>query len=209
MLACFTFTAASYPADNLHILFCMKVFLCLAAAAAVIALVFVAVLFTVFPLKYKNHITEAAALYNVDPRLIAAVINAESGFRADAVSHKGAVGLMQVMPATAEWVAGELNIRFDTETLKNPQTNILIGTFYLKHLLDKFADEKTALIAYNAGEGNVREWLADSRYAAKATSETAGAHTETRTVLVTCPYPVTNKYVEKVLNGKNFYRARF
>jgi len=171
----------------------MKPFLYICLALSLVAIVFVTVLFTMFPLKHKNYITEAATLYNVDPVLIASVINAESSFRKDAVSQKGAVGLMQVMPATGEWVAKQLKIDFTEETLKDPHTNILIGTYYLNYLLEKFKDLKTALIAYNAGEGKVATWLTD-----------AGV-----TTLTTCPYPVTNKYVEKVLNGMNFYKIRF
>ena len=125
----------------------MKLLLYLGAFVGVIAVIFTATLFAVYPLKYRPDIRQAAALYNVDPVLVAAVINAESSFNPDAVSNKGAVGLMQVMPETAEWVAKQMNIKIESETLKNPRTNILIGTFYLSYLLDKFGDVKTALIA--------------------------------------------------------------
>jgi len=170
----------------------MKPLLCLCLCLVVIAIVFTAVLLTVHPLKYKEYISEASALYGVDRVLIASVINAESSFRPNAVSNKGAVGLMQIMPATGEWVAKKMNIGFDDETLFDPRTNILIGTFYLNYLLGKFKDIQTALIAYNAGEGKVQAWLAE-----------AGTP-----VLTSCPYPVTNKYVKKVLNGMRFYKIR-
>jgi soluble lytic murein transglycosylase len=178
----------------------MKPCLYLGLALGVVALIFTAVLFAVSPLKYKRDIRETAGLYNVDPVLVAAVINAESSFIPNAVSPKGAIGLMQIMPETAEWVAKQIRIEVNAETLKDPHINILIGTFYLDYLMTKFGDVKTALIAYNAGEGKVNTWLTDTRYAATA---------NTHTVLTSCPYPSTNKYVEKVLNGKNFYKARF
>ena len=178
----------------------MKPLLYIGIVLGVIAIIFVAILFSVYPLRYKKHINEAATIYSVDPVLVASVINAESSFRRDAVSSKGAVGLMQLMPATAEWVAGQMKIEYSPEILKDPRINIQIGTFYLNYLLDKFKDVKTALIAYNAGEGSVMTWLADGRF-----STTAEGHS----VLTSCPYPVTNRYVEKVLNGMNFYKIRF
>ena len=155
------------------------------ALVGVVAAVYFSVLFSVFPLKYKAEIESASKLYGVDSALIASVINAESGYKANAVSSKGAVGLMQVMPATAEWVAKKMKI--ELYDLKDPKTNILIGTYYLKYLLDKFGDTKTALMAYNAGEGKVQGWLNEKK---------------------ACPYPETNKYVEKVLNGRKFYSIR-
>jgi soluble lytic murein transglycosylase len=170
----------------------MKPLLYLGACLVIIVIVFTATLFTVYPLKYKKYIIEAADLYNVDRVLIASVINAESSFRKDAISNKGAVGLMQIMPTTGEWVAGKIGIEFTAETLTDPRTNILIGTFYLNYLITKFGDTRTALIAYNAGEGKVRTWLAEQ-----------GALT-----LTTCPYPVTNRYADKVSHGMRFYRIR-
>jgi len=148
-------------------------------------------LFAFYPIKYKTEIREAAALYSVDKVLVAGIINAESGFKKDAVSAKGAVGLMQIMPPTADYIAAQTGWGegFD---LRDPRTNIMFGTYYLRYLLDKFGDTKTALIAYNAGEGNVTRWLADARVA----------------VLTTSPYKETNAYVDKVLNSRSFYRFR-
>jgi len=171
----------------------MKPLLYMSLCLVVIVILFTTALFVVYPLKYKKHIIEASEFYNVDRVLIASVINAESSFRKDAVSNKGAVGLMQIMPTTGEWVAGKMKIDFNDETLKDPHTNILIGTFYLNYLLGKFKDTRTALIAYNAGEGKVTTWLAE-----------AGS-----TTLTTSPYPVTNRYVDKVLNSMGFYKIRF
>jgi len=170
----------------------MKPLLYLGLCLVVVVVLFVAALLTMYPLKYKDHISEASELYNVDKVLIASIINAESSFRPNAVSNKGAVGLMQVMPATGEWVAKKMKIEFDDSTLYDPRTNILIGTYYLNYLLSKFNDTQTALIAYNAGEGKVATWLTESE----------------ATVLTSCPYPVTNRYVKKVMQGQDFYKAR-
>jgi len=86
------------------------------------------------------------------------VIWTESKFDERAVSQKGAMGLMQIMPATGEWLAGKIGEDFNEERLFCPEFNIRLGVFYLRYLLDKFECEERALAAYNAGEGNVRKW---------------------------------------------------
>lgn len=96
-------------------------------------------------------ILEVAMRHGVDPALIAAVIRVESGFREDAVSARGAQGLMQVMPDTA------ILLGFSDAT--DPHTNLEVGTRYLATLLDQFGgDVELALAAYNAGPGAVRRW---------------------------------------------------
>ena len=165
----------------------------------VIAIVFSSVVFFAFPLKHKSYIQSSARAHNVDPILVASVIRAESGFKSRAVSPKGAIGLMQIMPATGDYIAAKSNSYFRkggvTEgdggfDLFDPKTNIDMGTWYLKYLLDKFGDKRTALMAYNAGEGNVTRWLAG------------------KDRLTTTPFPETNAYVERVLNGMTYYRYR-
>lgn len=91
-----------------------------------------------------------AAARGLDPALVHAVIKAESAYRSEAVSPKGAVGLMQVMPATGR--------RFGVNDLAQPESNLRAGTTYLRHLLDRFDDVSLALAAYNAGEGAVRRF---------------------------------------------------
>lgn len=91
-----------------------------------------------------------AAARGLDPALVHAVIKAESAYRPEAVSPKGAVGLMQVMPATGR--------RFGVSDLAQPESNLKAGTTYLRHLLDRFDDVPLALAAYNAGEGAVRRF---------------------------------------------------
>lgn len=86
----------------------------------------------------------------LDPALVHAVIRAESAYRPDALSPKGAVGLMQVMPATGR--------RFGVSDLEVPEHNLQAGTTYLRHLLDRFDNVPLALAAYNAGEGAVSRY---------------------------------------------------
>lgn len=97
---------------------------------------------------FDTIIYEAATLHGLDPCLIVSVMRAESGFNRMAVSPKGASGLMQLMPATAE--------RFGVKNIFDPRENILAGSKYLRWLLERFdGDVRLALAGYNAGEGAV------------------------------------------------------
>jgi soluble lytic murein transglycosylase-like protein len=108
--------------------------------------------------RVKHHLRAASARNGVDYELLQAVIAAESGFDAAAVSPKGAVGLMQVMPTTAS----RFGVRADTkrtveQKLTDPAVNVPTGTRYLRHLLDLFPGRMDlAVAAYNAGEGAVQ-----------------------------------------------------
>jgi soluble lytic murein transglycosylase-like protein len=100
---------------------------------------------------YHKFIIQTAGQYQIDPALIKAIILAESGYNPKAVSQKGAKGLMQLMPGTAE----ELGV----EDIFNPQQNITGGIQYFKHLVNRFnGDVKLALAAYNAGSRHVRNY---------------------------------------------------
>jgi peptidoglycan lytic transglycosylase len=113
------------------------------------------------PLEYQHIVLGHAANYDLDPALIAAVIYRESGFDPNAVSESGAVGLMQLLPDTAEGIA-ELTGGggFVVSDLYDPEINVRYGAFYLRRLLTKYdGDLELALAAYHAGQGNVDEWL--------------------------------------------------
>jgi len=102
-----------------------------------------------------------ATNYRLDPALLAAVIEQESKFNADAKSSTGAIGLMQLQPATAEGIAVRTGgSKFVLSDLYNPEINVRYGAWYLRHLLDKYRNERIALAAYNAGQENVDRWLA-------------------------------------------------
>jgi soluble lytic murein transglycosylase len=142
--------------------------------AAVLLVVTVAAAFTYFrsgepgwferlryPLRYEQIVRGHARNYRLDPALVAAVIYQESKFRADARSESGAIGLMQLRPETAKGIAIRTGgTRFRTADLYVPELNIRYGSWYLRHLLDKYGDERTALAAYNAGQRNVDSWRA-------------------------------------------------
>ncbi len=114
-----------------------------------------------YPLHYRPIVTGHARNYRIDPALLAAVIDAESKFRANAKSSSGAIGLMQLMPSTAHGIAEHTGgSQFETQDLYDPEINVRYGSWYLRHLLDKYGDERTALAAYNAGQYNVDRWRA-------------------------------------------------
>lgn len=151
-----------------------------------------------FPIKYRAEIIRYSTQYQLPPALIASVINAESRFRSDATSDKGAIGLMQLLPTTAREMADRLGIEdFDDVDLLSPATNIQLGTYYLETLIEEFGDTGTALCAYNAGPSKVRSWLGDSDYSADGKT------------LHTVPYPETKKYREKIEFFQKIYAIYF
>jgi soluble lytic murein transglycosylase len=109
-----------------------------------------------YPLRYEHIVRGHAANYRLDPTLLAAVIYQESKFRADARSESGAVGLMQLLPRTAKGIATRTGgSAFTVDDLLDPEINVRYGSWYLRHLLDKYGAEEKALAAYNGGQGNV------------------------------------------------------
>ena len=111
-----------------------------------------------FPMKYYDEVNEASKRFKVDKKLIFAIIKIESNFNKDAVSNKGATGLMQVMPSTAEWILKKNAKDLDFYNLYNPAHNIEVGVMYLRYLMDKYeGDVEKTLIAYNAGPSRVKD----------------------------------------------------
>jgi soluble lytic murein transglycosylase len=117
-----------------------------------------------YPLRYEQIVHGHARNYRLDPALLAAVIYQESKFKANAKSSSGAIGLMQLRPDTAKGIAIRTGgHRFQVSDLYNPEINVRYGSWYLRHLLDKYGDEKTALAAYNAGQRNVDTWRSEGK----------------------------------------------
>ncbi len=112
-----------------------------------------------YPLRYEQIVVGHAKNYRLAAPLLAAVIYQESKFDPNAKSAQGAIGLMQLLPGTAEGIASRTGgARFVLADLYDPELNVRYGAWYLRHLLDKYGDERTALAAYNAGQGQVDEW---------------------------------------------------
>ena len=114
-----------------------------------------------YPLRYEQVVRGHARNYRLNPALLAAVIYTESKFDANAESAAGAIGLMQLLPDTAKGIAIRTGgKRFVVSDLTDPEINVRYGAWYLRHLLDRYGDERTALAAYNAGQANVDRWKA-------------------------------------------------
>ncbi|MBC7545456.1 MAG: lytic transglycosylase domain-containing protein [Candidatus Sericytochromatia bacterium] len=112
-----------------------------------------------YPYRYRQIIERAAAEFQLDPFLVAAVIREESRFNPRAVSGVGAIGLMQMMPSTAGWAAKNLGQPAPgSDALHKPEVNIRLGAWYLHYLIRRHKDLPDALAAYNGGEGNVARW---------------------------------------------------
>jgi soluble lytic murein transglycosylase len=142
-----------------------------------------------YPLHYEQIVRGHAKNYHLDPALLAAVIYQESKFRADAKSSSGAIGLMQLRPQTAEGIAIRTGgTHFQVSDLYNPEINVRYGSWYLRHLLDKYGDEKDALAAYNAGQRNVDEWRAEGKG---------------------IQFPETRAYVDRVEHLKGVYARAY
>jgi soluble lytic murein transglycosylase len=142
-----------------------------------------------YPLHYEQIVRGHAKNYNLDPALLAAVIYQESKFRADAKSSSGAIGLMQLRPQTAKGIAIRTGgTHFRVSDLYNPEINVRYGSWYLRHLLDKYGDERDALAAYNAGQRNVDEWRAEGK---------------------DIQFPETRAYVDRVEHLKGVYARAY
>ena len=112
------------------------------------------------PAEFEGHIMKYSDEYNIPPYIILSVIKAESSFRSHAVSGAGAVGLMQIMPATFDDIMRRMEESHEHGMLFDTETNIKYGSFYLRYLYDMFGDWELSFAAYNAGHTRVRNnWL--------------------------------------------------
>ncbi len=115
-----------------------------------------------YPLDYSEYVEAYASEFGVPEYIAYSVIKVESGFDKDAVSEKGACGLMQLMPDTYKWLA---EVRGEEEKdIFDPKENVKYGIYYLGMLYDRYEDWTLALCAYNAGMGNVDKWLLEEPF---------------------------------------------
>jgi soluble lytic murein transglycosylase len=148
-----------------------------------------------YPMEHGPAITAEAAASGVAPDLIAAVIFRESKYAEDARSDRGAVGLMQVLPETAQWIHTQNAAPAAApERLAEPAVNIAYGTWYLRYLTDKYGSEDLALAAYNGGETNLQRWI-------------AAAHREGHALTIAeVPFRETRSFVGAVHDARSVYR---
>ena len=148
-----------------------------------------------YPLLFRDEIVSAADNYGLERELLFAFVRVESGFDAAAKSSKGALGLMQILPSTGEFIAKKRGItEYD---LYDEKTNIDFGAYYLKYLFERFNGLKETAAAYNAGEGTVKGWLKNSEYSTDGIT------------LNIIPYAETERYVEKIYKSLKRYRKLY
>ena len=148
-----------------------------------------------YPLIYKEQVYEYSERFGVDKLLVFAMIKVESGFNKDAESSAGAKGLMQMTDKTADYVAKMLE---ETEyDLFDADTNIRYGCKYLSYLFNRFENTETAICAYNAGEGNVSQWLNNPEYS------------DDKITLKTIPFIETKEYIKKINESFTKYKKLY
>ena len=149
----------------------------------------------IYPLCYKEEIIAVAEKYDLDAALLFAVVKTESGFNSGAVSKKGAVGLMQILPSTGQFIAEKKGITdYD---LFDVNTNLDFGAYDWKYLGDKFGEFTETAAAYNAGEGTVKTWLNNKEYSPDGKR------------LYDIPYPETAAYVKKISERVKRYKKLY
>lgn len=147
---------------------------------------------------FREQFRSYAVQHGLDEAWVFGLVRQESRFIADARSHAGASGLMQLMPATAKWVAGKLGMTSFRQTLVNDlDVNISLGTYYMRYVLDLLDNQPVlASAGYNAGPGRARAWRSDEEMEAAIYSETI-------------PFNETRDYVKKVMSNATFYARIF
>ena len=145
--------------------------------------------------KYTDQVERYSAEFGVEESLVYAVIRTESGFRPEVESAAGAVGLMQLMPSTFDWLQTSLDgeVIYTADRLSDPDINIRYGTYFISYLIQRYGDLDTACAAYNAGVASVDSWLSDPNYSPDGVT------------LSEIPYKETERYVEKVKSAKAIY----
>lgn len=155
----------------------------------------------IYPKTYKEIVSVYSEKYNVEENLVFALIKAESNFNSEAVSHRNAIGVMQIMEETAKDVANKNSIKIENENIKQEllkiDNNINIGTKYLSTLLEKYKNKEIAVAAYNAGIGTVDGWIQ------KGIIKSDGSDIEN------IPYKETNIYVRKILRNYKLYEELY
>lgn len=149
-----------------------------------------------YPLPITTQLVPAAREQGLDPAWVYGLIKQESAFLREVRSSAGAIGLMQLMPATARWAASKSGItKYHTANLTDPALNLALGTWYLRHVYEDLNDPILATAAYNAGPGRARRWRAEVPLEGAIYAETI-------------PFNETRDYVKRVMANAWFYSGR-
>jgi soluble lytic murein transglycosylase len=150
-----------------------------------------------YPLEYKEEIAAASEKYGLDPYLVCGIVFVESKFDPSSESNAGAVGLMQIMPDTGQWIAVKRGKSFSPGDLSISSMNIDMGCWYYKFLLSKYKNQKLALAAYNSGFKNVDRWLKENK--GQAVEKTVRQ----------IPFKETREFVTRVEESSAKYRELY
>jgi soluble lytic murein transglycosylase len=146
---------------------------------------------TLYPLRYGGVIREVSAEHGLEPTFVAGVVYTESRFRPDVESHRGAYGLMQLLPRTAKFIQQRSGIEGD---YRDPEVNLRLGAWYLGYLNDRYGgDKRLVLAAYNSGESQVNAWISGEGF----------------DVGKDIPFKETRDYVENVLEAQQTYEELY
>lgn len=148
-----------------------------------------------YPVRYSLEVEQYAKAYDLPVALVYAVIRTESHFQADAVSDRGAIGLMQLTPIAVAEVTRQTGMSTAIADLVQADTNLRFGCCYLSLMYQRFGNWATALAAYNAGPTVVASWLSDPRYAENG-------------CLKHIPYAETEAYVTQVQSAQRYYERK-
>lgn len=149
---------------------------------------------TIYKMNYESSIVYWSEEYELDPYFVSSVIWAESKYNRKAESGAGAIGLMQIMPDTGEWIAEKIGLEdYSKESLYDADTNIHLGCWYLRYLSDKFEARATVCAAYNAGPNRVSEWLSLKSYSQDGIN------------LDHIPYEETRNYISRIDTAYEIY----
>ena len=147
------------------------------------------------PKVYSEFVDKYSKQFDVDDNLVYSVMKVESKFNKNAISNKGAKGLMQISDITRDWAIEELKL--GNIDILEPETNIMIGCWYLDKLYNQFGDFNLMIAAYNGGSGNVSDWLSDSKYSKDGKK------------LNNIPFEETDNYVKKVSKNYEKYKELY
>ena len=152
----------------------------------------------IYPLKYMEYVEKYSKEYDIDKYLVYAIIKAESNFNENAKSNRNAIGLMQIMEATAIEIAQKMEMEISEKELFEPETNIKIGLKYFSELLEKYQNNyQMAIVAYNAGIGNVDKWIEEG------TINFDGSNLEN------VPFKETENYLRKIVRDYEIYKKLY
>lgn len=157
------------------------------------------ILKNIYPIKYSDYVEKYSEKYGVDKFLVYAIIKGESNFNPNSESSVGAYGLMQIMEETAKETAKNVEYNFENKNcLYEPEINIMLGTKYFSELLKRYNNNiHLSLIAYNAGIGNVSNWIKD------------GTIREDGQDIENVPFKETNNYVRKIIRDYDIYKELY